>query len=757
MYNLTQVNTLTSRAGTPLPLRDMAVEVLLHDSLAHIEQRQEWHNTETLSIEALYCFPLPVQATLLGVEVTLDERVITAQVAECGAAEQAYEQAMVEGDSALLLEQVEPGLYNLSLGNLLPGDRAVIRIRYALPLQWMGRQLRLALPTTVAPRYSKASVITLQPQHIPHSDPAIEHRYRLEMRVTGSLAAADISSPSHAISQSRTAAETRITFADNTAAADRDLVISLINAHAPCATANLALAGSTTLLHAVFPIPPVEKPQALALKVLVDCSGSMAGDSMGLARKAAVRALTRLDSGDSYALAAFGSHVEQAPGNQTGLQAITSQGCDRDTLRFAHKLDARLGGTDMIQALEHVFALHPAEGGNPAADVLLITDGETWQRDDIVRLCRDSRHRIFVIGCGACPAESVVREIAEATGGAADFVAPGEDLIAVVDRHMQRMRQPRISKASLKVPGQLWQSPEDLTRCTFADSTLHIFSALQAPVSGPVELTVAFADNSTERLSAAVNRAPEQLAGDLLRIANATRIRETLFNQEKPDEAFLLALALEHQLISPYTHYLMVEKRDDNAGADAPELRQVPGMLAAGWGGTGATHTGYLDMPTFMRKGIDHVTEDKSWQEGFYTDLSPRALITHCNTGFNWFNRKPQPAMTLQRLLDHNSACGQCLEAAVADALCLLVEHNWPEQDVVLAFWYALLNHPRLKGLFNRGHRRAIVRTVQQKAVHPDLLVWLRHGLRDCSADHWQWDATMTVPEPAVEAAHSAQ
>ena len=46
------------------------------------------------------------------------------------------------------------------------------------------------------------------------------------------------------------------------------------------------------------------------------------------------------------------------------------------------------------------------------------------------------------------------------------------------------------------------------------------------------------------------------------------------------------ALALQHQLLTPYTNYLVVAEREVKAD-DLPELHTVPQMLAAGWGGTG--------------------------------------------------------------------------------------------------------------------------------------------------------------------------
>lgn len=766
----TPYRAMTAGHSQHMTLRAMDMSVQLQDTCALVQQTQRWQNSERVNIEAIYSFPLPAKASLLDVSVTLNDRLIVAKVVEARQAERRYEEAMVEGDTAMLLEQVESGLYNLNLGNLLPGDSASICIRYALPLQWEGRQLRLALPTAVAPRYGSPAGAGLQPQQIPQADIGVEHGYRLNMTVSGKLAQCAIQSPSHRISLSPGQDQTRVGFADGSAAADRDLVIILTSAEQPAASAQLASVGHTHLLHAAFPIPAEGQSHPLNLKVLVDCSGSMGGDSIQLARGAALRALQQLSPGDQYALCAFGSSVVHGPGNEQQTLTVTEQGIDLRSLRFARHLDADLGGTEMRPALRAVFGLESQAGEDSSADVLLITDGETWDRDEIVRLCRESRHRVFVIGCGACPAESVVREIAEATGGAAVFVGPHEDVGAVVDRHLQRMRQPRISAASLSLTGQLWQAPTDLSRCTFADSTLHVFAQLPSPVSELLQLHITYRDGRSLTLCSEVAPCPPALAEDAVRMGIDNYIRETLFSTDNPDREALTRLAVEHQVISPFTHYLMVEPRGGDAATTDPELRRVPGMLAAGWGGTGIARAparvaspdydampdfgattqhvetlDYLEMPTFMRRAVDDSgTFTPPVEYSTAAGNTPAELIGHLNDDFSLLRPNRKPRLSLIELRELMSCTSQ-LTRFLHELVDGVDNAGWSEREVLLAFWQALLEHPALGALFSRSHQRAIMRTLRQEAPPAELLEIMTQGLGDCTADQWDWAAIETT------------
>ena len=801
MHTPHPTSAMTSQHGQPLALQAMALKVHVEDACALIEQTQCWHNSEAVNIEAVYRFPLPVQASLLGVTVTLNDRLIVAEVAESRQAEQVYEQAMLDGNTAMLLEQVEPGLYTLNLGNLLADDKARVCIRYALPLNWEGRQMRLALPTTIAPRFGNPAAAGLQPHQVPQADILIEHTYSLELVLRGDLARAGISSPSHAISLSVADNQCRVSFAQGAAHADRDLVILLTSVTQPSASARLASAGQTDLLHAAFPIPTDEQPHPLSLKVLVDCSGSMTGDSIELARRATQRALAQLKPGDQYAVSAFGTHLVHAPSNPTQMQTLGAEGLDPQSLRFVRQLQANLGGTSMVPALAGVFAL--SAQNDESADVLLVTDGETWERDTIVRLCRSSRHRVFVMGCGACPAESVVREIAEATGGAAVFVSPSEDVNAVVDRHLQRMRQPRVRSATLSLAGSLWQAPTDLSRCTFAGSTLHVFAALPAAISGPLQLDITYADGRLLTLDSTITACRPELAADVVRIGIAAHIRESLFGTDNPDTAELTRLAVEHQLISPYTHYVMVEQRGAGAATDNPELRQIPGMLAAGWGGSGVTHSkSYLDMPMFLRRGdveaIDtnqslvsyepvemrlssQVLSEKSsgLDDLDYLDLpaflrrvasdtpaenenkvanhsattgSPARLIKYLNGAASQLSGNELPLRSFTQLAALCDPVDPLLDPAIRNAFDDLAHAGWAEPQVLLAFWQALLEHWDLDHLFSQAQKTAIQQALNSEQVPLSLRRFFETALIQCSAEQWAWKPDLEHPQPGSAA-----
>nr|WP_255527246.1 VWA domain-containing protein [Methylococcus sp. BF19-07] len=99
-------------------------------------------------------------------------------------------------------------------------------------------------------------------------------------------------------------------------------------------------------------IPELER-QPLALKLVIDCSGSMAGTSIAQARKAALAILDQLRSGDSFNITLFGSDYKHFFRTMVPASAhyIT------EAWNLIDGMDADMGGTEMEEALNGVFAL----------------------------------------------------------------------------------------------------------------------------------------------------------------------------------------------------------------------------------------------------------------------------------------------------------------------------------------------------------------------------------------------------------------
>ncbi len=490
--------------------------------------------------------------------------------------------------------------------------------RYALLQVWNGDTLRFQLPTTIAPRYGNPIVAGLQPHQIPPVALDAENRFSLELELGGSLQQAAVDSPSHRISVAARAETLRITLAGDQALMDRDFILNIRgSAEARAAFGLYAPDGNGWVALASFqPDLAGQTDQGGRNCILIaDCSGSMAGDSIAQTREALLAILDRLQPTDRFNLIAFGSQPraffkQLRPADAQGLAQAGAQ---------AAELDANLGGTEIGAALQ--LAYRQRLQGQPL-DILLITDGEVWNVEELAAEAQRSGCRIFTVGVGASVAEGLVRGLADGTGGASELVHPNEDMVGRIVRHFERIRAPRAEAAVRWSVEPRHQWPKTI-RQVFSGDTLHLLAWLPAPPVDPAMLELTLSDG--QRLSQTTTLEPwpvAETADTLPRLAAFRRLAGL-----PAEEA--AALAVEYQLVTPHTHFLMVDVRAEGEKAqDLPESRAVPHLLAAGWGGTGrvadalpppapmmarsspvrrgvdsgSANLEYLDIPAFLRR-----------------------------------------------------------------------------------------------------------------------------------------------------------
>ena len=422
----------------------------LDGTLFSLTLRQTYRNRSRRTLEVVYTFPLPLSAVLLGFAAEFDSRRVECEVLPRAQAEEVYETALAEGDAPALLEAGPEGLYTANVGNLKPGEQVVLEVRFAQFVCFEQGRLRVALPTTIAPRYGEPERSGLHAHQVPQAALDADYPLELSVLVAGSLASAAVECPTHEVRTAAQAGGLRVELSPG-ARLDRDVV--LIVTPPPGQVQGFAWGHGVALAAFELPSPAglaetnerVGTPApGLALKLLVDCSGSMGGDSMASARRALMGVLQGLGEADEVSLTRFGSCVAPIVEPQRCTPEVLAQ-----AVRAVEETDADLGGTELEQALLATFALPswlqapsaPSHGRADCADVLLITDGEVWDTRQVAESARRSGHRLFVIGVGASPAEGVLRHLAETTGGACEFATPGESLEAAAARMLRRMRQ----------------------------------------------------------------------------------------------------------------------------------------------------------------------------------------------------------------------------------------------------------------------------------------------------------------------------
>ena len=427
-----------------IPLDHVRVEAHVVDAAARVTVRQSYRNLEDVPLEVVYTFPLDEGAAVCAFEAIVDGVRYVGRAKEREEAFNEYDDALEAGHGGFLLDEQRADVFTASLGNMKPGASVELAVTYVTELAAEGQAVRFTLPTTVSPRYApEADRKGVGPTAAETLNPpvawAVPYGFSFEMDATMSGAIRAVQSPSHPIALELDGRRATVRLAQRGAAMDRDLVIVLEadGLSDPHAVVERGEKGGAVLLSFL----PRFEPTARAAEVIfvVDRSGSMGGDSIAEVRNALQLCLRSLTPGSRFNIVSFGSTY--APlFDESRAYDEASLG---DAAAFVRTLDADMGGTEVLPALQYVVQ-QPLVAGMPR-QVLVLTDGEVTNTDAVIALAR--RHagtaRFFTFGIGAGASHHLVKGLARASRGAAEFISPGERIEAKVMRQFARVSHRR--------------------------------------------------------------------------------------------------------------------------------------------------------------------------------------------------------------------------------------------------------------------------------------------------------------------------
>jgi len=591
---------LVTVSGQPVPLTGVAYRGRLCDLAVELRVIQRYRNAESTPIEAMYLFPLPEEAAVCGLTVTLGDRVIRAEIEERDKAFDSYDEAMGRGDTAVLLDQERPNVFQMSVGNLCPGEEAVVEIRLVLEARLDGDGVRLMLPTTLSPRYAPPRLSAAEQAEIERITPPyagdVPYGLTLELALEMASPIRSVSSLSHPVEVTVDGANATVRLSARETVMDRDFILVCRTASPHQASVLAAEShGRDHLLLTLFPDMPAAEPAPRQLAFLVDCSGSMQGDSIDEARRAVELCLRALRPGDRFRIIRFGSRTHHLT---AGFEDFSQASLDGAVARI-RAMAADLGGTELLPALQELVT--GAREGR--LDVIVLTDGQVSNEEAVLDLVRTiaARWRIFSFGIGAGASEFLVRGLARESRGECEFIFPGERIEPKVLRQFGRIDTPLLHDARFDWGGASVEQAPVTPPPVFAGEPLVVAARLTQPgalvADGTVVTFTALTAAGPREWSATVRRAAPDGPVPLLWARRRIRELEAGFGvpsgstqrRNRPRaESGLVSLSKEYGLMSAETSFVGIVERPSDAKAAAPaEARRVPVMVTAGWHGQG--------------------------------------------------------------------------------------------------------------------------------------------------------------------------
>ncbi len=475
---------LTTARGS-LPLTALEVEARLDGLIAGVDVRQTFINTHDEPLEATYIFPLPDRAAVTSFRLEVAGRTVEGELHERTKARQQYDQAIQTGHRAAIAEEERPGVFTMRVGNLPPGERAVVSLTLVGPMPFENGEVTFRFPLVVAPRYipgkplagsAVGSGTSRDTTAVPDASrisppvllPGFPNPVALSLSVVvpnSALEAHDFRASLHTVIAEQQAGLRRFTVVPGERL-DRDFILRFRvdreQVHTALSVKPDSGAVVGTFLLTVLPPKGLRTVRPRDIVFVLDRSGSMEGWKMVAARRAVARMIDTLTDRDRFTIYAFDDQIKTPPGFD-GLSLVPASDHQRfRAAEFLGTIDAA-GGTEMEKPLDQAVTqllrgretARSIPGGERDRILVLITDGQVGHEDQILKQLgtRVQGIRIFTLGIDRAVNAAFLRRLADLGGGSSEVVESEERLDAVMDQVHRMIGTPVLTNLQLQAAG----------------------------------------------------------------------------------------------------------------------------------------------------------------------------------------------------------------------------------------------------------------------------------------------------------------
>uniref|UniRef100_A0A3Q2NN98 VIT domain-containing protein n=1 Tax=Fundulus heteroclitus TaxID=8078 RepID=A0A3Q2NN98_FUNHE len=469
-----------------VPLKSNEVQLEVKDHVATVVSTLNYENKEDKPLEAVFVFPLPGDAAVCHFSAQIGQTHIVAEVKEKQQALEEYDDALSSGQQAFLLEESDqsPDIFSLSVGSLPPGESASIRLEYVTELAVQADDgLRFCLPTVLNPRYHPRAVAQIFPASL------VPYSLSFSARVSSPRPISKVESncslePLEYLNADQTQATVgrELMAAGHKFDRDVELLIYYKDAHQPTAVVEAgqasakpgSLMGDPVVMVSLYPEFPQDVMSSLASRgefvFLMDRSGSMNYTRISSARDTLLLLMKSLPMGCYFNIYSFGSRFEHIFPTSVEYSEKTME----EALKEVEKMEANLGGTEILLPLKHIYA-------QPCIPKQFrqVSSKHTGVAPTLMP------NIVLTFGIGAGASSALINGMAKEGGGHAQFITGTDRMQPKVMQSLRFALQPAVEDISVS-----WDLPKGVSSTILSPPITAMFqgqrSLIYAQLTGQV-------------------------------------------------------------------------------------------------------------------------------------------------------------------------------------------------------------------------------------------------------------------------------
>ena len=573
---------LVSTKDAIIPLKSSKTEVQIAGTIAHVRVTQVYQNKGAQAIEAKYVFPLSTRAAVHRMQMTIGDRIVNAKIFERKEAQKVYETAVDAGKRAAKLDQDRPNVFQMNVGNMMPGDEIAIDIYYTELLVPVKGDYQFVAPSVVGPRFTGERSQPDESLSVPYTAKGISDTFDFDMTVAlnAGMIIQQVSSSSHNVNVNYPDAKTAEIFLSrsNENPSNRDFILNYSLRGNQIETGMLLYEGEQENFF-TFQMEPTKKVDvedipAREYLFIVDVSGSMNGYPLEVSRALMRNLLCGLRMTDTFNVQLFASSSTMfgevpVETNEQNIEAA---------IRFLSEGQGG-GGTQLLSALDQAYQL-PRKDIGSARSILIITDGYVSVEKEAFELIRNNldKANVFTFGIGSSVNRFLIEGMAKVSQSESFIATTTEEAYGVAKRFQEYIATPLLTQVKIESRGfDMYDLAQTSIPDVFAARPVVVHGKYRGKAEGKLIVT-GYQGKKKFRQEYQVSHGHLSKANTALRYIWARkRIGELddykkLFNDKVKDS--VIALGITYNLLTNYTSFVAVDEAIVNPDGSINTVKQ---------------------------------------------------------------------------------------------------------------------------------------------------------------------------------------
>jgi len=574
-------------AASLLPLKSISADIRIAGVIAWVTVKQVYYNSGDQPIEAVYVFPGSTRAAVHALQMKVGERSIEARIMERAKARQDYNDALNNGQTAALLEQERPNVFQMNVGNILPGDNIEVELQYTEMLVPLNGIYEFVYPTVVGPRYTSSSTgddagNEWNANPYTHEGELPLYDFSLSCTIQSGSSLHSVKCPSHNVNvRFSNKSMAQVTLSDREIkGANRDFILKYRLAGDAIESGVWLFSDATENFFMATVQPPAQvQPEMIPPReyiFIVDVSGSMHGFPLQVSNKLIGNLLRGLTPADRFNIIFFA-------GGSTVLSESSLPVTDETIAKAMHMLNAQSGGggTELLPALRTALEMKASAGFSRT--FVIATDGYVTVEKEAFALIRSNlaKANFFAFGIGTSVNRFLIEGLAHAGRGEAAVVSSEKEARIKSAEFLDYISTPLLTGIRVHFKDfDAYDTEPSQIPDLFRSRPVVIMGKYKGAVAGSVTISGTTGLGPWEQtihLSTAVN-SPDNKALRYLWARERIRMTDDYAggSENIPENVSkqVMELGLKYHLLTAYTSFVAVDSEVRNTTGNKVKVRQ---------------------------------------------------------------------------------------------------------------------------------------------------------------------------------------